>query len=237
MSFKKNNLPQHIGIIMDGNGRWATRRGLQRLIGHKEGVEAIKRTINIAKEFDIKILTFFAFSTENWKRDKSEIDGIFQIIRDYTNQNVEDLCKEGVKIVSMGDLSKIPTDLNKKLQEIIKKTQKNNQIVVNLAVNYGARDELAFAFNNLAKQGKTEIKVEDITKNLYTKNLPDPDLIIRTGGEQRLSNFMLFQSAYAELYFTKVFWPSFDKKHFKKALKEYQKRDRRFGGNHKKTKV
>jgi len=233
MSFKEKKFPQHIGIIMDGNGRWATRRGLSRLVGHKEGVEAIKRTINHAVEFNIKYITFFAFSTENWKRDKSEIDGIFQIVRDYIDKNTNELFEKGIKIVSMGDLSKIPTDLNKKLQEIIKKTKTNNKLIVNLAINYGARDEIAFAFNNLIKQGKTEVSTQDISKSLYTKNLPDPDLIIRTGGEQRLSNFMLFQCAYSELYFTKTFWPSFDKKHFKKALKEYSNRDRRFGGDHK----
>ena len=233
MSFKEKKSPKHIGIIMDGNGRWATRRGLSRLVGHKEGVEAIKRTINHAVEFNIKYITFFAFSTENWKRDKSEIDGIFQIVRDYIDKNTNELFEKGIKIVSMGDLSKIPTDLNKKLQEIIKKTKTNNKLIVNLAINYGARDEIAFAFNNLIKQGKTEVSTQDISKSLYTKNLPDPDLIIRTGGEQRLSNFMLFQCAYSELYFTKTFWPSFDKKHFKKALKDFSKRERRFGGDHK----
>lgn len=227
------NFPAHVGIIMDGNGRWATRRKLSRLIGHNQGMKAVENAIDNAVELGIKILTFFAFSTENWKRDKAEIDGIFDIVRKYLKENLNKLYEKNIKIIYMGDISQIPPDLAKSLEDIAKKTEKNSGLIVNLAVNYGSRDEIARAFNNLAKQGKTEITTQDIQQNLYTANLPDPDLIIRTSGEMRLSNFMLFQSAYTELYFTKVFWPSFNRRHLIKALKCYSKRERRFGGNHK----
>ena len=229
-----NNFPSHVGIIMDGNGRWASKRHLPRLAGHKAGVEAIRRTIEFAEEFGLKVLTFFAFSTENWKRDKEEVEGIFDIVRSYANTDFEELEKRNIRLETMGDISKIPSDLFQKLLEVKEKTKNNTGLILNLAINYGARDELVMCFNNLVKLGKKEITEQDIAQNLYSASLPDPDLIIRTSGEQRLSNFMLYQSSYSELYFTKVFWPSFKKRHFKKALKTFSKRERRFGGNHKK---
>ena len=228
------NVPSHIGFIMDGNGRWASRRHLPRLAGHRAGVEAIKRTIEYAEEQNIKVLTFFAFSTENWKRDKEEIDGIFDIVREYANNELEKLSERNIKITTMGDISKIPQDLYEKLLDMVENTKNNSGLVLNLAINYGARSELVNCFNNLIKQGKREITEDDISKNLYSSSLPDPDLIIRTSGEQRLSNFMLYQASYSELYFMKTYWPSFKKRHFLKALKTYSKRERRFGGNHKK---
>lgn len=229
-----NNFPSHVGIIMDGNGRWASKRHLPRLAGHKAGVEAIRRTIEFAEEFGLKVLTFFAFSTENWKRDKEEVEGIFDIVRSYANTDFEELEKRNIRLETMGDISKIPSDLFQKLLEVKEKTKHNTGLILNLAINYGARDELVMCFNNLVKLGKKEITEQDIAQNLYSASLPDPDLIIRTSGEQRLSNFMLYQSSYSELYFTKVFWPSFKKRHFKKALKTFSRRERRFGGNHKK---
>lgn len=227
------NFPSHVGIIMDGNGRWASRRHLPRLAGHRAGVDAIKRTIEYAEELGIQTLTFFAFSTENWKRDKEEVDGIFDIVREYVGTELEQLHKRNIKITTMGDISKIPNDLYEKLLEIKEKTKNNTGLVLNLAINYGARSELVMCFNKLIEQGKTIISEEDIANNLYSKDLSDPDLIIRTSGEQRLSNFMLYQASYSELYFTKTYWPSFKKHHFMKALKTYSKRERRFGGNHK----
>jgi len=227
------NFPSHVGIIMDGNGRWASRRHLPRLAGHRAGVDAIKRTIEYAEELGIQTLTFFAFSTENWKRDKEEVDGIFDIVREYVGTELEQLHKHNIKITTMGDISKIPNDLYEKLLEIKEKTNNNTGLVLNLAINYGARSELVMCFNKLIEQGKTIISEEDIANNLYSKDLSDPDLIIRTSGEQRLSNFMLYQASYSELYFTKTYWPSFKKHHFMKALKTYSKRERRFGGNHK----
>lgn len=230
-SIKK--FPSHVGIIMDGNGRWASRRNLPRLAGHKAGVEAIREIIKNAKELNIKILTLFAFSTENWKRDKEEIEGIFDIIRSYADTELDNLKNQNVKVVTMGDLSKIPDDLQAKLKQIKISTADNTALTLNLAINYGARDEMVMCFNKLISQGKTQITKQDISNNLYSASLPDPDLIIRTSGEKRLSNFMLYQSSYSELYFTKTFWPAFKKRHLKKALKEFSRRERRFGGNHK----
>lgn len=222
-------IPKHVAIILDGNGRWATRKGLPRTVGHKAGIEAVKRTVEAAKELNIEVLSFFAFSTENWKRDKSEIDAIFEMLRNYLKENEEEYLNKNIKLETMGDITKLPEDLWKKFEELKEKTKNNTGMIVNIGLNYGGRDELVRAFNLLSKEGVKEVKEEDIKKHLYTFNLPDPDFIIRTSGEQRLSNFMLFQCAYSELYFPKVLWPDFDKKHLVKALKAYSKRDRRFG--------
>ncbi|MDD2227318.1 MAG: isoprenyl transferase [Clostridia bacterium] len=232
MNLKRTKLPQHIGIIMDGNGRWALKRGYTRLFGHEKGVDAVKKTIDFASEIGIKVLTLFAFSTENWKRSSEEIDGIFEIIEKYLDTDFEEYKNKGIKVRTMGDLSKIPQNLQKKINECITTTQNNKGMIVNVAVNYGARDEIIRAVNNLIKTEKKEVSIDDFKENLYTYGLPDPDLIIRTSGEMRLSNFLLFQSAYSELYFIKTYWPSFNEKHFKRALKAYSKRERRFGGNH-----
>ena len=217
-------IPNHVAIILDGNGRWATRRGLPRTIGHKAGIEAVKRTVDGASELGIKVLSFFAFSTENWKRDKSEID------RNYLKENEEEYLSKNLKLVTMGDISKLPEDIYKKFEELKEKTKSNTGMIVNIGLNYGGRDELVRAYNALLKQGKEVTSEEEIKKYLYTSSLPDPDFIIRTSGEQRLSNFMLYQCAYSELYFPKVLWPDFNKKYLIKALKNYSKRDRRFGG-------
>ena len=226
------NFPTHVAIIMDGNGRWATRRKMSRLAGHRQGVEAIKRIIACAGDFGIKILTFFAFSTENWKRDKTEVDGIFDIVRSYIDGSLEELHKNNIKLMVMGDITRLPDDLCTHINLALEKTKNNTGLIVNLAINYGARDELVRAVNLLIDEGK-QIAADDIAAKLYSKDLPDPDLIIRTSGEQRLSNFMLYQAAYSELYFTKVFWPAFGRRHLKQALKNYSRRERRFGGNHK----
>ncbi len=223
-------IPNHVAIILDGNGRWATRRGLPRTIGHKAGIEAVKRTVDGASELGIKVLSFFAFSTENWKRDKSEIDAIFEILRNYLKENEEEYLSKNLKLVTMGDISKLPEDIYKKFEELKEKTKSNTGMIVNIGLNYGGRDELVRAYNALLKQGKEVTSEEEIKKYLYTSSLPDPDFIIRTSGEQRLSNFMLYQCAYSELYFPKVLWPDFNKKYLIKALKNYSKRDRRFGG-------
>lgn len=235
MNIKKLILPEHIGIIMDGNGRWALKRGFSRLIGHQNGVEAVRKTIDYASNIGIKVLTLFAFSTENWKRDKQEIDGIFYIVEQYLEKDYDEFLKKDIKLRTMGDITKLPKKIYDKLIEYTNSTYNNKGLIVNIAINYGARDELLRACNELIKQGK-KATLEDLKKHLYSKDLPDPDLIIRTSGEMRLSNFMLFQSAYSELYFTKSYWPSFNIRQFNKALIEYSKRDRRFGGNHKNLK-
>ena len=229
-------IPKHLAIILDGNGRWATRRGLPRTFGHKTGIEAVKNTVENAQELGIKILSFFAFSTENWKRDKLEVDAIFDILRNYITENENEYLNKNIKLVTMGDLSKLPYDLCCKFEELKEKTKSNDGLIVNIGLNYGGRDELARAFNLMVKDGKKSISADDIKKYLYTSDIPDPDFVIRTSGEQRISNFMLFQCAYSEFYFPKVLWPDFNKKHLIKAIKVYSKRDRRFGGINKEKK-
>lgn len=224
-----DNLPKHIAIIMDGNGRWAKKRFLPRLMGHKAGVKALQRVTKAGRELGIKVMSFYAFSTENWNRDKSEVDGIFSLIIEHIKKNYKRFISENVKIQTMGDISKLPKELYELLCDITEKTKNNSEFIVNIGLNYGGRDEIAYACNNLIKKGKTFVTSDDIAGELYTKDLPYPDLIIRTSGEQRLSNFMLFQMAYSELYFTKTYWPDFNKKHLIKAILDYQSRDRRFG--------
>ncbi len=232
--FKKiklsDNLPKHIGIIMDGNGRWATKRGLPRNLGHKEGVNAVDRTIDALIKFNIKVVTFFAFSTENWKRSKQEIDGIFDLLRNYFINQKEEFLLKGVKLMSIGDVDKFPKDLVDELRNLQEKTKNNDKLIVNLAINYGGKDDIVRAVNNLIAEGKTEITKEDISSHLYTADLPDPDFVIRTSGEERISNFMIYQMAYSELYFPKVLWPDFGEKDLLKALEIYSKRERRYGG-------
>ena len=223
------NLPVHIGIIMDGNGRWAKKRLLPRLAGHKAGVDALKRVTEAAQKLGIKVISYFAFSTENWKRSKQEVDGIFDLVLKNLKENYDRFINGKTKIMTMGDISKLPKELYELLLDVTEKTKNNTEFIVNIALNYGSRSELARAFTNLAQKGKTAITEEDIKSELYTHDLPDPDLIIRTSGEMRLSNFMLFQSAYSELYFPKIHWPDFDEKQLKKAIIEYQSRERRFG--------
>ena len=229
-------IPKHLAIILDGNGRWATKKGLPRTFGHKAGIEAVKSTVENAKEIGIKVLSFFAFSTENWKRDKLEVDAIFDILRNYIKDNENEYLSKNIKLVTMGDLTKLPNDLFCKFEELKEKTKANDGLIVNIGLNYGGRDELARAFNQMIKDGKKSVTANDIKEYLYTSDLPDPDFIIRTSGEQRLSNFMLYQCAYSEFYFPKVLWPDFNKKHLMKAIKVYSKRDRRFGGINKEKK-
>lgn len=224
-----NRIPKHIAIIMDGNGRWAKKRMLPRLAGHKAGVDALKRVVKAGSELGVKIMSFYAFSTENWKRDKEEVYGIFDLIKKHLKENFDRFIKDNIKIQTMGDISRLPEDLYKMLLDVTEKTKNNTGLIVNMGLSYGGRDELARAFNHLIKKGVTHVTEEDIKNELYTKDLCDPDLIIRTSGEQRLSNFMLYQAAYSELYFPKIHWPSFNKKYLEKAIIEYQSRDRRFG--------
>lgn len=227
------NQPLHVGLIIDGNGRWATKKGKDRLYGHKHGLEKIiYETVNWASEFQIKYLTLYVFSTENWKRSQHEIDGLFNLIREYADEILRVALENNVKVLFLGDLTKLPEDVQKTLLNIYDQTQNCSNFTLSIAINYGARDEICRAVNNILKSGKTEINQQTFESFLYTAAIPDPDLIIRTGGEKRLSNFLLYQSAYTELYFTKTFWPAFTKKHFKKAIKNYSKRDRRYGGDH-----
>ena len=226
-----HRLPQHVAIIMDGNGRWATHRGLSRSMGHKAGFENIKKIVEHVYRLGIKFLTFFTFSTENWKRPKEEIDGIFNLVRDHLKDEseVQKFVDNDIRITTMGDITKLPKDLFEKLEEVKEKTKDAKTLTLNLAINYGGRDEILHAVNQAVAVGERLEDEKDFSKYLYSSNLPDPDFVIRTSGEQRISNFMLYQMAYSELYFTKTYWPSFDKKELEKALINFQHRKRRFG--------
>ncbi len=226
--FKK--LPTHIAIIMDGNGRWATKRGMPRNYGHKEGVNAIERTIEACLKYNIKYCTFFAFSTENWKRSKEEIDGIFQLLREYISINDNIFLEKEVKLKHIGVIEPFPDDLKSALVNIENKTEKFDKLTITFALNYGGRDEIIRGVNTLLQSGQKQIDENQFSSILDTKDLPDPDFIIRTSGEQRVSNFMLYQMAYSEFYFPKICWPSFNEKHFIKSLQVFEKRKRRYGG-------
>lgn len=227
---KLKKVPSHVAIIMDGNGRWATKRGLPRNFGHREGVKAIERTIYACLKYGIKYCTFFAFSTENWKRSKEEIDGIFNLLREYIDKDDNIFTKNNVKVTSIGVLDPFPEDLKKSLINIKEKTINFDRLNVCFALNYGGRDDITRAINKIIEQDVKRVTEKDILNMLDTRSMPEPDLIIRTSGEMRISNFLLYQMAYSELYFPKVLWPDFNEKHFIKALKNYQKRNRRYGG-------
>ncbi len=223
-------VPQHIAFIMDGNGRWATRRGLPRNAGHKAGVKAIEKTIDACIKYGVKYATFFAFSTENWKRSKEEIEGIFKLLREYIAKEDNLFVKKHIRLNSIGVLDPFPEDLKQSLEKTKKDTKNYDKLTVTFALNYGGRDDIIRAVNTLIKEGKKEITDTELLATLDTKSIPEPDFVLRTSGENRISNFMLFQMAYSELYFPKVLWPDFDEKHLVKALKVYAKRDRRYGG-------
>ncbi len=230
MTFKPKKLPKHLAIIMDGNGRWAKRRGFPRNYGHKVGIFAVERTIEYCLKYGIKYLTLFAFSTENWKRNKEEIDGIFQLIRNYISENRDRFVYDSVKINYIGTLNPFPNDLVSILEDARRKTEKCDKLTITLALNYGGRDEILRAINKIIRDGRKEITSEIFESYLDTKNIPNPDMIVRTSGEYRISNFLLYQMAYSEFYFTKTYWPDFNERAFVKVLKAYQKRDRRYGG-------
>lgn len=217
---------KHIAFIMDGNGRWAKKRMLPRPVGHVNGAATFKKVVRYCFEMGIKVVTVYAFSTENWKRPKEEIDAIIKLLKEYIIDGVND---GNVKINFIGDKSSLPKELVDLLVDAEEKTKEKTKIL-NIAFNYGGRNEIVNACNRLIKEGKTEITEDDISNSVYTASLPDPDLIVRTAGEYRLSNFLLWQSAYSEFYFTDVYWPDFDKKQLDLAIKSFYNRKRRFGG-------
>ncbi|MBE7082093.1 MAG: isoprenyl transferase [Clostridiales bacterium] len=227
---KINKLPTHVAMIMDGNGRWALKRGKPRLFGHKMGVESLKRIVRACIELNIKYLSVYAFSTENWSRPKEEVDGIFGLVEDLCNNSLDKFNELDIKVVTMGDLSRLPNTLKNTLVDIKEATKNNKSLIFNIGINYGARAEIVRAVNNIISDGVQECTEQTFHNYLYTADLPDPDLIIRASGEKRLSNFMLYQCAYSEFYFPKTHWPDFSKKTLLKAIKAYQKRNRRFGG-------
>ena len=231
-----NALPMHIGIIMDGNGRWAKSRNLPIKEGHRNGVEALRKVLAQGEDLGIPTLTVFAFSTENWKRSQEEVGFLMNLILEYLQLELKNLHKRGVKINILGRMAELPKEVRLKLQDAIKLTANNTKFTLNVAVNYGARMEIVDAVKKLVEEvSQGSLKPVDITENmlstnLYTAEQKDPDLLIRPSGEYRLSNFLLWQGAYAELYFTPVLWPDFDDIELLKAVLEYQRRQRRFGG-------
>lgn len=228
-------LPEHIAFIMDGNGRWAKKRGLPRKFGHREGAKNFRRIARYCKDIGIKNITFYAFSTENWKRPKDEVDAIIELFREYI-VDVRNYIGEEVRVLFLGDKSIFDADLQKKMNDLEEDTKDNHEMTMLLAINYGGRDEVVHVSKILAqKAADGELKPEDITEDmfgsyLYTKDVPDVDLMIRPSGELRLSNFLIWQSAYAEFYFTDVLWPDFSPEELEKALVNFAGRSRRFGG-------
>jgi len=225
-------IPTHVAIIMDGNGRWALARGLPRLVGHRAGTENLRRIITACVEFGIKYLTIYAFSTENWGRPREEVDGLMNILEDVIDRELAELNKEGVQLRHIGRLERLDPRLQEKVMDAIELTKHNDRLVLNVAFNYGGRDEIV---NAIQKMIKDSIKPEEVTfdlvsQYLFTAGVPDPDLIIRTSGELRVSNFLIWQGAYSEWYVTSVYWPDFNKEEFRKALNTFAKRDRRYGG-------
>lgn len=223
--------PQHVAIIMDGNGRWALSRGLRRLAGHRAGTENLRRIIEACVEFDIQYLTLYAFSTENWGRPVEEVMGLMIILEDVIDRELKELHKNGVQLRHIGQLDRIKPSLKKKVLEAIELTKDNSRLVLNVAFNYGGRDEMIWVIRHIIEDGVApeDVTIELVNQYLFTAGVPDPDLIIRTSGELRGSNFLIWQGAYAEWYFTPVFWPDFDKEELRKAIDEFSHRNRRFG--------
>ena len=227
---EKLSLPMHIGFIMDGNGRWAKKRLMPRSYGHREGVKNVLEIVEYAFDLGIKTVSLYAFSTENWSRPKEEVELLFDLIRKYFKDNINKLLKEGVRLQIMGDISSLPADIFNDFSESLERTKNNDRHILNIGINYGGRVEIIRAVNNIIDDGIKNITEETFRKYLYTADISDPDFIIRTSGESRLSNFLLFQAAYSELYFTKTLWPDFHKKELDKALADYKSRNRRYGG-------
>ena len=226
-SFKVDGRIKHIAFIMDGNGRWAKSRSLPRSVGHKHGAKALERTVQSCHEFGIKAVTVYAFSTENWSRPKKEVDAIIELLNSYIDQAKKE--NQQIRYIFIGDKSILDDNLRNKMIEL-EDQSKGYDNILNIAFNYGGRAEIVDACNSLILAGKEKITEDDISNNLYTKHCPDPDLIIRTANEHRISNFLLWQCAYAEFYYTKVLWPDFNKKELYKAIQSFYKRKRRFGG-------
>jgi len=228
-------LPKHVAVIMDGNGRWAKKRGKLRIFGHKNGVKAVRETVTTAAELGINVLTLYAFSTENWNRPKKEVDMLMSLLVSSLKKELKLFQKNNISLRTIGNITSLPQKAQKELNEVVEKTKNNSHLILNLALSYSSKQEIVNAFKNISKKiVNNELSIKEIDENiinnhLYTRNLPNVDLVIRTSGEKRISNFLLWQIAYAELYFTNVFWPDFNKEEFYKAILDYQQRERRFG--------
>jgi len=224
--------PQHVAIIMDGNGRWARRRGKPRLLGHRAGTDNIRRIVHACVENNVKYLTVYAFSTENWNRPSGEVQGLMRILAEVIEKETPELDREGVRICHLGHMENVPVALQEAIRYALETTKHNNRLILSVCFNYGGRDDIVRAVREIVASGMKpeEITEEVISRHLYTRDIPDPDLIIRTAGEMRLSNFLIWQAAYAEYYSTSTTWPDFDKECFYEALAEYSRRNRKFGG-------
>ena len=230
-----HNVPNHVAVIMDGNGRWAKGKGMNRIFGHKNALTAVRETIEAAAEIGTEAITLYAFSTENWNRPKLEVNALMSLLISSLNKELVTFQENNVKVNAIGNIDSLPSNAQKTLQDVIQQTSTNTKIVLTLALSYGAREEIVNTIKNISKKVvNNELDIEEIDEkiinnHLYTFNLPDVDLMIRTSGEQRISNFLLWQMAYAELYFTDILWPDFRREHFYDAIIEYQNRERRFG--------
>ena len=236
-SIDPERMPAHIAIIMDGNGRWANRRNMPRVAGHRAGIDPVRNTVESCARLGITALTLYAFSVENWKRPRHEVETLWRLLRFYLRRELPELMENNIRLVAIGRLEALPKQVRQELEAVMEATAGNNGLIVNLAINYGGRAELVDAVNALLDQARIEgtldrlqVKEEDIASKLYTAKIPDPDLLIRTSGEMRISNFLLWQIAYSEIYVTETLWPDFKRSDLLRAILDYQKRDRRFGG-------
>lgn len=232
----RSALPAHIAIIMDGNGRWARRRGLPRVAGHRAGINAVREVVEGSAELGIPVLTLYAFSVENWKRPHAEVATLMQLLKEYLNKELENIHKNGIQFRTLGRIDQLDASVQRELDKGIAHTRKNTGMIFNVALNYGGRAEIVDAVNRILRNGGREaaakggITEKDFAEHLYTAGLPDPDLLIRTSGELRISNFLLWQIAYAEIWVTDTLWPDFEKRHLYEAIIAFQKRERRYGG-------
>lgn len=235
MELDMNALPIHIAFIMDGNGRWAKKRGMPRLVGHNAGTETLKRIVKESRSLGIQYVTFYAFSTENWKRPSDEVDGLMNILVKFIKSEIDEIHKNDIKVNILGDIERLPDYAKEQVHYALELTKDNRSMQFNIALNYGGRDEIIQAVKRIAQDFKTgALTVDEIDENLfseylYTRDMPDPDLLIRTSGEVRLSNFLLWQLAYSEFTFETMYWPDFDEVAYRKAIYEFQTRNRRFG--------
>lgn len=225
----KEVLPKHIAIIMDGNGRWAKERRLPKMAGHREGIESLKEIVRCCHDRGISVLTVYAFSTENWKRPKLEVDTLMGFVKKYLDLELKNFKEKEIRLNFIGRLDKLPVSVQKEINAAMEETKGFSRLIFNVALNYGSRSEIIDAVNDILRQGRKDINEDTFGEFLYTKGLPDPDLLIRTSGEMRVSNFLLWQLSYAEFYFTKTLWPDFRESELEKAIGAFQNRDRRFG--------
>jgi undecaprenyl diphosphate synthase len=231
----KEKLPRHIAIIMDGNGRWAKKKNLSRISGHIKGVDAVREVVTACRDLGVGVLTLYAFSMENWQRPKEEVEALMELLRDYLLKECEEMVSNNIRLSAIGRLEDLPANVRTTLEEVMKKTGSCNGMILNLALSYGGRSEILHAVREILsdfKKGKIkeeEIDLPFFSRYLWTRGLPDPDLLIRTSGEFRISNFLLYQIAYTELYLTETLWPDFNREELLKALADYQSRERRFG--------